>query len=111
MEFFFPSFGLSRESSSSQGSQGSRDSALKYLPKEDKTDQNCCSGICDYSDSHKNKEWQKYAAATAAAYGRELLEGLPPASGTLDRTPTHTTNASQPDTTGNAKYLMPFPLL
>ncbi|KAA8647187.1 uncharacterized protein ATNIH1004_005877 [Aspergillus tanneri] len=33
-------------------------------------------GICDYSDSHKNKEWQKYAAATAAAYGREFLEEL-----------------------------------
>jgi nucleoside phosphorylase len=34
-------------------------------------------GICDYSDSHKSKEWQKYAAATAAAYAREFLEGLP----------------------------------
>jgi nucleoside phosphorylase len=30
-------------------------------------------GICDYSDSHKNKQWQEYAAATAAAYGKELL--------------------------------------
>jgi nucleoside phosphorylase len=30
-------------------------------------------GICDYSDSHKNKQWQNYAAATAAAYGKELL--------------------------------------
>ncbi|KAJ5833461.1 hypothetical protein N7474_001772 [Penicillium riverlandense] len=34
-------------------------------------------GICDYADSHKSKEWQKYAAATAAAYARELLEELP----------------------------------
>ncbi|KAL6894722.1 hypothetical protein GGI43DRAFT_424618 [Trichoderma evansii] len=33
-------------------------------------------GICDYSDSHKAKEWQKYAAATAAAYAREFLEVL-----------------------------------
>ncbi len=41
-------------------------------------------GICDYSDSHKNKEWQDYAAATAAAYARELLEGLPPLSKTFD---------------------------
>jgi nucleoside phosphorylase len=24
-------------------------------------------GICDYADSHKNKVWQPYAAATAAA--------------------------------------------
>lgn len=33
-------------------------------------------GICDYSDSHKNKEWQRYAAAAAAAYARELLTVL-----------------------------------
>jgi nucleoside phosphorylase len=30
-------------------------------------------GICDYADSHKNKTWQPYAAATAAAFARELL--------------------------------------
>jgi len=30
-------------------------------------------GICDYSDSHKNKDWQEYAATTAAAYAKELL--------------------------------------
>jgi nucleoside phosphorylase len=30
-------------------------------------------GICDYSDSHKNKKWQDYAAVTAAAYAKELL--------------------------------------
>lgn len=30
-------------------------------------------GICDYSDSHKSKDWQCYAAATAAAYAREIL--------------------------------------
>ncbi|CAH0043359.1 unnamed protein product [Clonostachys solani] len=34
-------------------------------------------GICDYSDSHKSKEWQRYAAATAAAYAREFLETSP----------------------------------
>lgn len=34
-------------------------------------------GICDYSDSHKNKDWQKYAAAVAAAYAAELLTALP----------------------------------
>ncbi|KAL6233007.1 hypothetical protein BDW75DRAFT_232303 [Aspergillus navahoensis] len=31
-------------------------------------------GICDYSDSHKNKQWQGYAAMAAAAYAKELLE-------------------------------------
>ncbi|CAG8221817.1 unnamed protein product [Penicillium olsonii] len=34
-------------------------------------------GICDYSDSHKSKEWQRYAAATAAAYAKELVEEIP----------------------------------
>lgn len=34
-------------------------------------------GMCDYSDSHKNKEWQQYASATAAAYASELLHILP----------------------------------
>jgi len=31
-------------------------------------------GICDYSDSHKNDQWQRYAAATAAAFAKELLQ-------------------------------------
>lgn len=30
-------------------------------------------GICDYADSHKNDDWQEYAAATAAAYTKEFL--------------------------------------
>lgn len=30
-------------------------------------------GICDYADSHKNKQWQKYAAAVAAASAKEIL--------------------------------------
>jgi nucleoside phosphorylase len=30
-------------------------------------------GICDYADSHKNKKWQGYAAAVAAAFAKELL--------------------------------------
>jgi len=35
-------------------------------------------GICSYADSHKNKEWQGYAAATAAAYAKELLSVIHP---------------------------------
>jgi nucleoside phosphorylase len=35
-------------------------------------------GICDYSDSHKNKEWQGYAAMAAAAYAKDLLCHIPP---------------------------------
>ncbi|CAI4215900.1 unnamed protein product [Parascedosporium putredinis] len=34
-------------------------------------------GICDYADSHKNDQWQRYASATAAAYAKELLEHVP----------------------------------
>jgi nucleoside phosphorylase len=34
-------------------------------------------GICDYADSHKNKRWQPYAAATAAACAKELLSTIP----------------------------------
>ncbi|TIA05588.1 hypothetical protein D6C81_10451 [Aureobasidium pullulans] len=30
-------------------------------------------GISDYSDSHKNDGWQRYAAATAAAFAKDLL--------------------------------------
>ena len=31
-------------------------------------------GICDYADSHKNKKWQDFAAATAASVTRSLLD-------------------------------------
>ncbi|KAF4552451.1 Phosphorylase-like protein 3 [Elsinoe fawcettii] len=34
-------------------------------------------GICDYADSHKNKDWQGYAALAAAAYTKELLGHVP----------------------------------
>ncbi|KAL0929819.1 uncharacterized protein CTRU02_215249 [Colletotrichum truncatum] len=35
-------------------------------------------GICDYSDSHKNKAWQGFAAMTAAAYAKDLLRQIQP---------------------------------
>jgi nucleoside phosphorylase len=35
-------------------------------------------GICDYADSHKNKGWQPYAAATAAACTKDLLSVMSP---------------------------------
>jgi hypothetical protein len=34
-------------------------------------------GICDYADSHKNKQWQGYAALAAAVYSKELLSAIP----------------------------------
>lgn len=35
-------------------------------------------GISDYCDSHKNWQWQPYAAAVAAAYAKRLLMVIPP---------------------------------
>lgn len=35
-------------------------------------------GICNYSDAHKNKAWQGYAAMTAAAYAAELISKIHP---------------------------------
>ncbi|KAN0087259.1 hypothetical protein V8E54_000947 [Elaphomyces granulatus] len=43
-------------------------------------------GICDYSDTHRNEDWQPYAAATAAAYAKELLGVMPPVQ--VEKTPT-----------------------
>ena len=43
-------------------------------------------GICDYADSHKNKRWQEYAAATAAACAKELLSIIPENQGVSTRT-------------------------
>jgi nucleoside phosphorylase len=31
-------------------------------------------GVCDYADSHKNKAWQMYAAATGAAAAKAFLQ-------------------------------------
>jgi len=36
-------------------------------------------GICDYCDSHKNKDWQPFAAAAAASWAKELLRNIAPA--------------------------------
>jgi nucleoside phosphorylase len=35
-------------------------------------------GICDYADSHKNWQWQPYAASVAAAFARKLLSVISP---------------------------------
>jgi nucleoside phosphorylase len=35
-------------------------------------------GMCDYSDTHKNKEWQGYAAMAAVAYAKDLLSQIAP---------------------------------
>ncbi|KID84959.1 Nucleoside phosphorylase, partial [Metarhizium majus ARSEF 297] len=35
-------------------------------------------GICDYCDTHKNEQWQRYAAMSAAVYARSLLRHISP---------------------------------
>lgn len=42
-------------------------------------------GICDYSDSHKSKYWQGYAAMVAAAYAKDLLKETPRRTGLIAR--------------------------
>jgi nucleoside phosphorylase len=38
-------------------------------------------GISNYCDTHKNKRWEGYAAAAAAAYAKELLDIIPTGEG------------------------------
>lgn len=48
-------------------------------------------GVCDYGDELKNKEWQPYAAATAAAYAKAVLYQILPKS--RQAQPTSTQNS------------------
>ncbi|RMJ19694.1 hypothetical protein CDV36_000691 [Fusarium kuroshium] len=67
-------------------------------------------GICDYSDSHKSKEWQEYAAATAASYAKELIEILPANDRTLESLDIHNSpspnQASSPKASPNRRELL-----
>ncbi|OOQ89534.1 hypothetical protein PEBR_07820 [Penicillium brasilianum] len=60
-------------------------------------------GICDYADSHKNKEWQGYAAAVAAAYAKELLLVIP-----YDKIHSAPTTHTLPGSEGNWRWLVIF---
>jgi hypothetical protein len=44
-------------------------------------------GICDYADSHKNKGWQPYAAAAAAACAKAVLSFVPTVPRSLNDEP------------------------
>lgn len=46
-------------------------------------------GICDYCDSHKQKDWQGYAALTAAAYAKLLLSVVPACPMDVDSPKSH----------------------
>ncbi|KAJ0413069.1 hypothetical protein BJY00DRAFT_320158 [Aspergillus carlsbadensis] len=43
-------------------------------------------GICDYADERKNDAWQRYAAAVAAAFAKELLQTVQPMHETVTKT-------------------------
>jgi nucleoside phosphorylase len=55
-------------------------------------------GISDYADSHKNGQWKDYAAATAAAYAKELLRFIAPEVVTNTATIQHPINSPTPST-------------
>jgi hypothetical protein len=59
-------------------------------------------GICDYADVHKNDRWQRYAAATAAAYTKELVGFLDAAETTGAKTASEILGESK-NITGNRK--------
>ncbi|KAF1984075.1 kinesin light chain [Aulographum hederae CBS 113979] len=61
-------------------------------------------GICDYADSHKNKTWQPYAAAMAAAYAKELLLMIPAADVAGSQTADEATKRSP-----TSAFYVPFP--
>lgn len=54
-------------------------------------------GICDYADSHKNKKWQDYAAATAAACFKSLLCLFPTPNNILPNDHWSQNEATTPD--------------
>jgi hypothetical protein len=51
-------------------------------------------GICDYADSHKNKAWQDFAAATAASVAKAILGRYAVHDGDRDATQTNGTAQS-----------------
>ncbi|KAJ5723915.1 hypothetical protein N7488_001950 [Penicillium malachiteum] len=57
-------------------------------------------GICDYCDSHKNKQWQKYAALVAALYSKILLSVIPVEHYHRD--------VSQSTTSSKGHWMVPF---
>jgi nucleoside phosphorylase len=65
-------------------------------------------GICDYADSHKNKRWQAYAAATAAAYAKEIVSIIQGNQVVRTRTTAEVTNAAGDPSF--CRYITTFPI-
>ncbi|KAM0239457.1 hypothetical protein ACHAP5_008379 [Fusarium lateritium] len=60
-------------------------------------------GICDYADSHKNKAWQDFAAATAAAVAKAILRRYAAHDG--DKSSTLKTESSPGKARGPCYYI------
>jgi nucleoside phosphorylase len=60
-------------------------------------------GICDYADSHKNKGWQNYAAATAAACAKGLLSMIP-ATAAASRMESVESSSPQPTVISHVRF-------
>ncbi|KAJ3487307.1 hypothetical protein NLG97_g6439 [Lecanicillium saksenae] len=58
-------------------------------------------GVCDYGDKHKNKEWQPYAAAMAAAYAKAVLARITPMTSVCSEGP-----RIQPDSVDEANVIV-----
>ncbi|KAK6338479.1 hypothetical protein TWF730_002542 [Orbilia blumenaviensis] len=67
-------------------------------------------GICDYSDGHKNKVWQPYAAINAAIYAKELLKQVSPVSerGLVEDARTAPDYVAPQDISSKLRFKMPF---
>ena len=66
-------------------------------------------GVSDYADLHKSKEWQPYAAATAASTFKAALELLPPSNHTPSLSERkHGVKRSRMQQTHNPIYHIPF---
>ncbi|EGR45373.1 uncharacterized protein TRIREDRAFT_68618, partial [Trichoderma reesei QM6a] len=61
-------------------------------------------GICDYSDSHKNKAWQGYAAMTAAAYAKDLIKRVSPPNSSAGQGTNNTSLSTQLQATQDRSY-------
>jgi hypothetical protein len=61
-------------------------------------------GMCDYADSHKNKGWQNYAAATAAAYAKGLLSRIPAVDTTSNEQSTERSSSQYTTGTQNITF-------
>ncbi|KAG9962319.1 purine and uridine phosphorylase, partial [Aureobasidium melanogenum] len=71
-------------------------------------------GVCDYADSHKNKKWQDYAAATAASAAKAFLDYWTPSqhniiSGSSSRKRRLSCNSENDFSASNGARRMPRP--